>query len=306
MMDRRDFLKKGLALGAGTALSLNSMMKLFESRHAVNLTILYTNDTHARLDPFPVNATEHAGLGGIARRATLVEQIRREKENVLLLDAGDIFQGTPWFNVYGGKVDLELMSKMGYDATTIGNHEFDNGLQGFADVAPAADFPFLCANYEVKDTPMNPFVQRFMVKEVGGLRIGIFGLGIQLDGNVRKELYDGVLYRDPVIWANGIARSLKEFQKCDMVICLSHLGYHYNDNRIDDRKLASRVDGVDLIIGGHTHTFLNEPELIYTPGGGKTLVTQAGHSGIVLGRLDLFFDDSGRISESISAPVTVE
>jgi len=305
-MDRRDFLKKGLVLSAGTMFSAGSVMKLFENRHAVNLTILYTNDTHARLDPFPPNATEHAGLGGIARRATLVEQIRKEKENVLLLDAGDIFQGTPWFNVYGGKVDLELMSKMGYDAAAIGNHEFDNGLQGFADVAPAADFPFLCANYDVRDTPMNPFVQRFMVKEVGGLRIGIFGLGIQLDGIVREELYDGVMYRDPVIWANGITRSLKQYQRCNMVICLSHLGYHYNDSRIDDRKLASRVDGIDLIIGGHTHTFMNEPEVIASPGGGKTLVTQAGHSGIVLGRLEMFFNDSGKITDSISSSLAVK
>ncbi|HMB99093.1 MAG TPA: metallophosphatase, partial [Balneolaceae bacterium] len=207
--------------------------------------------------------------------------------NTLLLDAGDVFQGTTWFNVHGGSVDFELMSDMKYDAGVIGNHEFDNGPDGFAQAAKKASFPFLNANYAVRKTPFDSYVQKFMVKELAGFRIGIFGLGIRLDGVVDKKLTGDVQYRDPEIWANGMVSSLRKTHRCDYIICLSHLGYHYDDSRIDDKKLAARVKGIDLIIGGHTHTFLDHPVLVQTPEGGQTAITQAGHSGIRLGRVDL-------------------
>ncbi len=332
-MKRSEFLKKCVVLTAGSLIAGQSMARQITgpavpgavepvaagkldglsglsgqadaATAAETVTILYTNDTHARLDPFPDNAVEYAGLGGISRRATLVKKIRRGSPHTLLLDAGDVFQGTPWFNVFGGEKDLKLMSQMGYDAICLGNHEFDNGLDGFADVAPAADFPILCANYRVDGTPMAPFVEPFIVREVAGLRFGIFGLGIRLDGVVRPELYGDVEYLDPVRWARGMAESLRGYHRCDYIICLSHLGYHYDDERIDDRKLASQTNGIDLVIGGHTHTFMDQPEAIRTPDGNSTLVTQAGHSGINLGRVDLQFDEFGRISQTLAHQYTI-
>ena len=282
MISRKDFIKQSAILAAGSSLPL-----WIGKEGKPDISILYTNDTHARLDPFPDNAIEFSGLGGIARRAALIKKIRAEISNVLLLDAGDVFQGTPWFDVYGGKVDLELMTEMDYDAMAIGNHEFDRGLDGFAEAAQKAGFPMLASNYHVVNTPMNPFVQRLMVKEFGGFKIGIFGLGIELEGVVSPELYGDVKYRNPEAWANGMANSLREVHKCDYVICLSHLGYHYDDELIDDIKLAQRVNGVDLIIGGHTHTFLDNPIPVKNPDGKMTLITQMGHSGIRLGRIDL-------------------
>ena len=289
MISRKDFLKKAGFFAAGSALPLGTGNRLFRSLTPPDISILYTNDTHARLDPFPANSTEFAGLGGIARRASLVKKVRAQQKNVLLLDAGDVFQGTPWFDVYGGSVDLKLMTDMKYDAMAVGNHEFDRGPDGFAEAAQKAGFPILAANYKVEGTPLNPFVQRYLVREMDGFRIGIFGLGIQLDGIVSKNLYGDVEYRNPQIWANGQVRSLREFHRCDYVICLSHLGFQYNNNRIDDLTLAKNVEGIDLIIGGHTHTFLDEPVPVTNPSGNTTFVTQMGHSGVRVGRVDLRF-----------------
>lgn len=269
------------------------------------ISILYTNDTHSRIDPIPAHALEYAGLGGIARRATLVKRIRAHEKHVLLLDAGDVFHGTPWFHLYGGRRSFELMSKMGYDAMCMGEHEFINGLEGFAEVAPAAEFPFLCANYYVTNTPIDPFVEKFMVRDFDGFRVGIFGLGIDLEGLVEKELYGPVRYRDPIVWARGMVRILTGYHKCDYIICLSHLGYRYENQQIDDCKLASQVDGIDLIIGGHTHTFLDRPERIASSDGTETLITQAGHSGIRLGRIDLNVNDAGEVGETISRQFTI-
>lgn len=251
------------------------------------LTILYTNDTHARLDPFPDNATQFAGLGGIARRANLIRQIRKKEKNVLLLDAGDVFQGTPWFDVYGGEVDLKLMSEIQYDAMAVGNHEFDHGLQAFADAANKASFPILAANYSATNTPLNDVIRRFIVKEIAGIKVGIFGLGIELPGVVDPKLYGGVRSRDPFVWAKGMVTSLRRHHNCDIIICLSHLGYEYTNNRADDISIARKVGGIDLIIGGHTHTFMDEPTRMINPEGTRTMITQMGHSGIRLGRMDI-------------------
>lgn len=292
MISRRDFLKKSAILAAGSSPVVKLGGSLFSSLQEPRVTILYTNDTHSRLDPVPPNAREFVGLGGIAKRSSLVNKIRAETKNVLLLDAGDVFQGTPWFEVYGGKISFELMSEMGYDAMAIGNHEFDLGLEGFAEAAQFADFTFLAANYSTRNTPMAPFVERQIVKELDGIKVGIFGLGIQLESVVDPSLHGGVRYRDPVIIASRVVESLRGFHGCDYVICLSHLGYQYKDDQIDDLKLARSVSGIDLIIGGHTHTFLEEPVSVENPNGSTTLVTQMGHSGIRLGRIDLTFSRS--------------
>lgn len=303
-MKREDFLKKSLLLTAGGLFATNSLARRVREPES-KITILYTNDTHARIDPFPTNAVEYAGLGGISRRAALIKRIRGQSPYNLLLDAGDVFQGTPWFNLYGGEKNFKLMSMIGYDAMCLGNHEFDNGLDGFAEVAPAAEFPILCANYRVEGTPMGPFIRQFIIHERAGVRFGIFGLGIQLNGTVQQELYGDVRSANPAAWAARVSQYLKEQRRCDYVICLSHLGYHYDDNRIDDRKLASRTNDIDLVIGGHTHTFLDRPETIQTPNGGSTLVTQAGHSGIKLGRIDLHLNGYGDIEHVITHQYTV-
>ncbi len=286
-MNRYSFIRQSLTLAAGSM--IHGVTSGLFSPGSNDLTILYTNDTHARLDPFPENAVKYAGLGGIARRANLIKKIRDREKNILLLDAGDVFQGTPWFDVYGGEVDLELMSQINYDAMAVGNHEFDLGLDRFAEAAGAAEFPILAANYNVRNTPMDGIVRRFIVKEIGGIKVGIFGLGIRLDGVVDPELYGKVQSRDPEVWANGMVKSLKTYHNCDYIICLSHLGYQYRDKRMDDLTIAQKVAGIDLIIGGHTHTFLDKPARIINPDGDITTVTQMGHSGIRLGRIDVDF-----------------
>lgn len=291
MISRRTFLKQSTFALAGSSLAAKIGKKFTDLlSDELSITILYTNDTHSRIEPFPENAREFAGLGGIAKRSSLVNKIRLEEKHVLLLDAGDVFQGTPWFDVYGGKVDFEMMSEMGYDAMAIGNHEFDLGLEGFAEAAEYANFPFLCSNYSTRHTPLEPYVERQLIKEMDGYKIGIFGLGIQLDGIVDPKLSGNVRYRDPIRDAKRSAQNLRDFHLCDYVICLSHLGYKYESNQIDDVTLAQNVPGIDLIIGGHTHTFLDEPVAIESPGGSKTLITQMGHGGVRLGRIDLKTD----------------
>ncbi|NBC65174.1 MAG: bifunctional metallophosphatase/5'-nucleotidase [Bacteroidetes bacterium] len=287
MISRKKFLKQSVYALAGSVIAPGFADKFTDLIEDPSITILYTNDTHSRIDPYPKNAREFAGLGGIAKRSSLINKIRFEEKNVLLLDAGDVFQGTPWFDQYGGKVDFEMMSEMGYDAMAIGNHEFDLGLEGFADAAKSAEFSFLCANYSTWNTPMHPFVEHELIKEIDGFKVGIFGLGIQLEGIVDPKLHGRVRYRDPVLSAKRSVENFRNFHACDFIICLSHLGYEYDGNQIDDVSLAQEVSGIDLIIGGHTHTFLDNHVAVENQNGSKTLITQMGHSGIRLGRIDL-------------------
>lgn len=284
---RKEFLKRTSLLAAGSILPFGVASATSGLSSIDDITILYTNDTHARLDPFPKNAKEFAGLGGIARRASLIKKIRWAQKNVLLLDAGDVFHGTSWFDVYGGGVDFKLMTEMNYDAMAIGNHEFDRGPDGFAEAADHAGFPFLAANYIVRNTPLDPFVQRQIVKEFDGFRIGIFGLGIEFDGVINRSLTGSVRAADPISNAVQITRYLKNSLRCDFIICLSHLGYHYSDARSDDHDIARTVDDIDLIIGGHTHTFLEAPTEIQKESGKSVYITQMGHGGVRLGRIDL-------------------
>ena len=286
MGSRRSFIKQASLLSVGYS-AAGRLLLNFDEEQSSTLTILYTNDTHARLDPFPENARQFAGLGGIAKRASLIKKIRYEQENVLLLDAGDVFQGTPWFDVYGGSVDFELMTEIGYDAMAIGNHEFDRGPDGFAEAAKKAGFPILAANYLARDTPMNPFLQDQIIKEFDGFRVGIFGLGIKLNGVVDPSLSGDVRSFDPVRTAERSVESLRNFYSCDYIICLSHLGYEQELGGIGDEMLAKTVSGIDLIIGGHTHSFLEKPVSVTNPSGKITRITQMGHSGVRLGRIDL-------------------
>ena len=290
-MKRRDFIEKTAAssvfLGLG-GLSLSSF-KTLDTKH---LTILHTNDVHSYIDPFPPNHPKNPNMGGVARRAALIENIRKENPNVLLLDAGDIFQGTPYFNYYGGELEFKLMSMMKYDLATIGNHDFDNGIEGLYNQLPNAKFEFVSANYDFKNTVMDGHVKSYKILNKGGIKVGIFGLGIGLDGLVDKKNFKETLYNDPIDVSQDMARILKQEQKCDLVICLSHLGYKYKDepDKMSDTKLATLTKDIDLIIGGHTHTFLDKPTVLKNIEGKKVLVNQVGCYGVNLGRIDFYFD----------------
>ena len=249
------------------------------------LTILHTNDTHSNIDPFPENHSKYPGKGGVARRFELIEKIRREEENVILLDAGDIFQGTPYFNKFGGVLEMKLMSHLGYDAATMGNHDFDGGMQGFVDAQKYADFPFVCSNYGFQNTPIDGHTKGYTIITRSKLKIGVFGIGVEMKGLVPDSKYGETKYLNPIDVANDKARLLKG-KGCDLVICLSHLGYSYESDKVSDLVLARKTENIHLIIGGHTHTFLEKPTEEKNLNGETVLINQVGWAGINLGRID--------------------
>lgn len=290
-MKRRNFIQQSTAASAFLTLgglSLQSFGKKTEKK----ITILHTNDTHSHADPFPQNHYKYPNLGGVARRATLVENIRKENPNTLLLDAGDIFQGTPYFNFYGGELEFKLMSMLNYDAATIGNHDFDNGIDGLYNQLPNAEFDFLSANYNFKNTVLDSHIKPYKVFTKDNIRIGVFGLGVELKGLVDPRNYKETAYLNPIEVAQDMSRILKEDEKCDLIICLSHLGYNYKEqHKIGDLELASKTKNIDLIIGGHTHTFLPKPTVTKNSIGKNVLVNQVGCYGVNMGRVDFYFDN---------------
>jgi 5'-nucleotidase len=301
MITRREFLGASVIGGASLALSPSALSSFLATRSVsafsapllrpgkdeTLITILHTNDQHSQIDPLPAN-DRNAGKGGVARRATLVKRIRAENPNTLLLDAGDSFQGTPYFNLYRGVVEYKAMSAIGYDIVTLGNHDFDNGVEALAEAMKHAKFEFVSANYDVRGTVIENRVKPYVVRELGGVRIGVFGLGIKLEGLNPPESFKGVKYYDPVKVANGAARVLREKERCAMVVCASHLGYYPNPKPDDvgDSQVASQVNGIDFIASGHTHTFMKAPAVVKQPSGGNTVIFQVGKSGIYLGRVD--------------------
>jgi 5'-nucleotidase len=294
-MKRRNFIQKSTAATAFLTLGGLSLQS-FASKNTKHITILHTNDVHSHIDPFPITDSRYPNMGGVARRATLVEAIRKENPNTLLLDAGDIFQGTPYFNFYGGELEFKLMSMLKYDAATIGNHDFDNGIDGLFAQLPHAQFDFLSANYDFKNTVLNSHVKPYKIFVKDGIKIGVFGLGIKLEGLVDPKMYKETIYLNPLEIAQDMSRILKEEEKCDLVICLSHLGYRYRDEKISDLELASKTKNIDLIIGGHTHTFLPKPTVTKNSVGENVLVNQVGCFGLNLGRIDFYFDNDKNLA----------
>ena len=295
-MNRKEFLR---TVGSGTlVLSLApnlvfaSQKSILDKNAAYKLTVLHTNDQHSRIEPFDSSYSRNPNQGGFARRATLIQQIRSQEKNVLLLDAGDIFQGTPYFNFYGGELEFKLMSMMGYDAATMGNHDFDNGLDGFLKALPNAKFPFITSNYDFSNTILDGKTEKYKIFKKDGIKVGLFGVGIELDGLVGKKQYQETKYLNPVEIAQHYADFLRKEKGCDLVICLSHIGYDYRDDadKISDKKLAAQTDNIDLILGGHTHTFLPEPQSFTNKSGKNVLVNQVGWAGLLLGRIDFYFD----------------
>jgi 5'-nucleotidase len=285
--NRRDFLRT--LTGAGSLLGLGLLSSAFktEDDSHVRIVILHTNDVHSHIDPFPDNDPKFAGLGGVERRAALINKIRSEEKNVLVFDAGDIFQGTPYFNMYGGEIEMKLMTKMGYDASAIGNHDFDGGLDNLAKQLQHASFPLICANYDFTGTPMEGKTVPYRIFEKEGVKIGVFGLGIELSGLVDSRLYGKTIYLDPIVKAAEMTHVLRKEKNCDVVICLSHLGYKYENEKVSDIVLGKKSLGIDVIIGAHTHTFLDKPVILKNREGKDVYITQVGWAGIRLGKITI-------------------
>ena len=300
-MNRKQFLK---TVGGGTlAMTLAPNLLMAENFSASNLssenqlTILHTNDQHSRIEPFDSTYTRNPNQGGFARRAALIQKIRSQESNVLLLDSGDTFQGTPYFNFFGGELEFKLMSMMGYDASTMGNHDFDNGLAGFKKVRSVAKFPFICSNYDFKNTILEGETEKYKIFNKNGIKVGIFGVGIKLAGLVGKKDYGETEYLDPIETAQHYSDFLKNEKKCDIVICLSHIGYDYRDDptKVSDKILAANTAGIDIILGGHTHTFLPEPQSFLNKSGKNVLVNQVGWAGLLLGKITFYFDKNKNV-----------
>ena len=286
-MKRRDFIRNSVLVSGGVlvAPSFFAQSTFSGNKKTKRITILHTNDTHSNIDPFPDNHSKYPGKGGVARRYELIEQVRREEENVILLDAGDIFQGTPYFNKYGGILEMKLMTELGYDVATMGNHDFDGGMDGFVKARAFADFPFVCSNYDFNNTEIDGHTSDYTIIEKGGLQIGVFGVGVELKGLVPDNKYGETVYLDPIEIANDKALLLKE-KGCDLIICLSHLGYKYESDKVSDIVLAQKTENIHLIIGGHTHTFLDKPTEVKNKIGQSVLVNQVGWAGLNVGRID--------------------
>lgn len=298
MNSRRKFLKK--IAGASAAVALTGLSKdLLAKEDLVSLSIVHTNDIHCHIDPFPETDPSYAGRGGLARLSALIKGIRQENDNILLVDAGDMFQGTPYFNFYKGELIMKVMTKMGYEASTIGNHEFDNGLEGIEQSLKYAGFPLICSNYDFSQTILRNRFPKYRIFNKNGVRVGLYGLGVEMAGLVAEKNYGETRYLDPVSTAQQMEVFLKKERRCDLVICLSHLGLKYRERKISDTTLAAQTRMTDLIIGGHTHSYLQEPLQLKNAYGERIIVNQAAWAGLMLGRID-FILDRERKEESLS------
>ncbi len=248
------------------------------------IVILHTNDTHSQVEPI-----ESSDMGGYARRMGVINQIRKEEKNVLLLDAGDFLQGTPYFNFYSGAVEAKALKMMGYDAVTFGNHEFDNGMDSLVKVLKNTSLPIVNANYNLENTPLKPYVQPYKIIKKGGIKIGIFGIGVNLNGLAFQKNFEGVVLLDPIETALSTSDFLKNKLKCDLVICLSHLGVSSLDSSPTDYDLAEVSKDIDVIIGGHSHKILVN-ESAKNKNGKAVTIAQVGKSGMNLGRIDMTFE----------------
>ncbi|MFA7584055.1 MAG: metallophosphatase [Proteiniphilum sp.] len=245
------------------------------------LVILHTNDTHSRIEPLPQTDRTNPDKGGVVRRASYIDQVRAENKQVLLFDAGDFLQGTPYFNLFKGEVEVKAMNLMHYDAATLGNHEFDYGLEVLQKVVGLAHFPIISSNYDFSETSLSGMVRPYLILKKGKLRIGVIGINIQPKGLIATDNYKGMKYLDPEETANKLAEQLRREQKCDLVVCLSHLGYGA------DLRLAESSRNIDLIIGGHSHTYLQEPVERMNRDNKPVLIYQTSGRGATVGRMDI-------------------
>ncbi len=298
-LTRKEFIKK-TALATGLAsvgsLPLDSFATL--TTNDIVLTVLHTNDVHSRLDPFPMDGSKYQGMGGVVHREKIIRSIRANNKHVLLLDCGDIFQGTPYFNMYKGEPEMKIMSMLKYDAGTLGNHDFDNGIDGLYEQLAHADFPIVNCNYDFSNTILADKIPPYTIVRKGKLKIGILGVGIELKGLVPDTLCNGIVYNNPIPIANKLAYYLKYKKKCDYVICLSHLGYEYKEEKLSDKTFAPLTENIDMILGGHTHTFMEKPETVKNKKQEDVIIHQVGWAGIMLGKIDIFFNNKTAITRA--------
>ena len=292
-MNRRKFIYNS-SLASLSVMGLNSCN--LNSRN-LKITILHTNDVHSQIEPFPSNHNKYPNKGGFARRADLFKEIIDLNQNTLIFDAGDIFQGTPYFNFFQGDLELSLMKKMGYSAATIGNHEFDAGLKTLKQNIINNDFQFISSNYDFTNTELEGLIDKYKIYNKGGVKIGVFGLGIELKGLVNPILFKETKYNDPLDVAKDMTSKLKFEKGCDLIICISHLGHQYQIDKISDTKLAKLTSNIDLIIGGHTHTLLKEPLIINNSLGKEVIINQVGSGGVFVGRIDFNFKNNYILSD---------
>ena len=256
-----------------------------------HLMVLHTNDTHSCIMPLNPNLadTAVAGRGGFLRRVVMIKEERAKNPDLLLIDSGDFSQGSPFYTMFKGDVEVGLMNLMGYDAVTIGNHEFDFGLENMARIFKMAKFPVVCANYDFTGTCVEGLVKPYVIIKRNGLKIGLFGLSPQLEGLVDLSKCKGVTYLDPIEVGNRVAAELKHDKKCDVVICVSHLGWLRPDEMGDQKLLASSKD-IDLVLGGHSHSYFKDLRYVNNADGKAVPVDQNGKNAMYVGKLTLSFD----------------
>lgn len=246
----------------------------------IKLVILHTNDTHSQVEPTESSTSKTADMGGYARRMGVIDSIRNKEQNVLLLDAGDFSQGTPYFNFFNGRVEIDVMNRMKYDAATLGNHEFDNGIDTLAVILKTAKFPIISSNYELEKTPLFGMLKPYLILDHFGLRIGIITANVEPKGLIIESNYKGLIYKDAHKTANKTATFLKQKKHCDVIICLSHLGVK------PDYEMAHGSNDIDVIIGGHSHSLL-ENATEKNKVGKSVIIAQMGKSGLYLGKVEL-------------------
>ena len=260
------------------ALLLTVNLSVYGERHIV---ILFTNDAHSRIEPLPETDRSAPGRAGVVRRHAFFNQMRSQYPNVLLFDAGDFVQGTPYYNVFRGRVEVEAKNLMRYTAVTPGNHEFGNGLEGLKEKMQWANFPFISSNYDFSQTILDGLIKPYLILEKEGVRIGVISANIELFGLVASANFEGVQVLDPVEMANKYAERLRTHHRVDMVICLSHLGYGA------DLEFTRYTRNIDLILGGHSHRHMDEPEILQNLDGKPVMLFHTSGRGVNVGRIDV-------------------
>jgi 5'-nucleotidase len=263
-----------------------------DAQSTKSLVILHTNDTHSCIMPFNRNLADTilAGRAGFLRRISLVNQQRKSSPDLLLFDSGDFSQGSPYYTLYKGDVEVSLMNQMHYDAATIGNHEFDFGVDNMLRLFKMAQFPIVCANYDFTQSVLKDIVKPYTIIERNGLKIGVFGLSPILQGLVFAKNFGAIKYQDPIAAAQLVTDYLHDVAKCDAVICLSHLGW--DDIGVNDQILISKTRHIDLVLGGHSHTYFKELRYVKNLDGKEVPDDQNGKSGIFIGKIEMSFDYS--------------
>jgi 5'-nucleotidase len=260
---------------------------VFLSVQGKSFVILHFSDTHSRIEAMPPNSAYTPDKGGAVRWDSYIQKVRKEAGNVLVFHSGDMVQGTPYFTVFGGEVEIAVANRIKIDAACPGNHEFDNGLEFLAKMIRRAQYPYLTTNLDLTGTPLEGLTKKYLVIKRKGVKIGVIGITINPDGLVAKKNSEGVAYLDPIASANETAALLKKEQKCDVVICLSHLGYYPNEEAVGDITLAKNSRNIDIILGGHTHLAFPEPVRQLNLDGQEVIITQPGAYGVYVGRLDV-------------------